>query len=144
MENAPAVRCADLEIYVSNSAASPNAQRHDKAIFHNNIKNPSKMTSFTYYNKRAAEVERHTKDPGLSLMAPPAEADEPQEEDAPTEKQQDPATPPRKPATRNPVPMMADVANIYLSIKSKMGCFIRILVQSKDQKPAKEAPGEFG
>lgn len=45
------VRCADLNIFISNSTDSPCAKNHDKHITHNNFKTFSKITQFKYYNK---------------------------------------------------------------------------------------------
>lgn len=49
------IRCADLSIYVSNAYGSPCREKHDKFIFHNNIKDTSKVTQFTFFNRDPQE-----------------------------------------------------------------------------------------
>ena len=45
------VNSADLKIYLSNKHGNPDKERHDKHVIYNNLKDKSKVTSFTYHNE---------------------------------------------------------------------------------------------
>jgi hypothetical protein len=45
------VNSADLNIYLSKKNGNPNKERHDKHFTYNNLKDNSKITTFTFMNE---------------------------------------------------------------------------------------------
>ena len=45
------INSADLDIYVSNKNGNPNKERHDKHVVYNNLKDNTKVSSFSFFNE---------------------------------------------------------------------------------------------